>query len=230
MKKHLISQLNLNQHLFKIILSLSFVFFISACGSTSGIKQQDEATENLSLSEYDVVIIKSFKDGTKNSNLPHYASSNFSERISSAIKGKGVFKHVLDEETYNSMGPTAGPALALSGVITRYEEGNAALKFMIGFGAGSTYFDANVELVDVLEGSNLGWIKVDRNSWALGGGVAAGQTVEQFMNEAAQKIANEIEIAKNNSSVLGQLESDLGSPQDEIVESVPSPGLIPSGE
>ena len=38
---------------------------------------------------------------------------------------------------------------------------------------------------------------VDKNSWALGGALAAGQTVEQFMKASAEKIAEELARAKS---------------------------------
>ena len=45
----------------------------------------------------------------------------------------------------------------------------------------------------MLEGDPLGQIDVDKNSWALGGAIAASQTVDQFMREAAEKIASELD-------------------------------------
>lgn len=195
------------------VLSAFFVvtmlLTISACGTTSGIKQQGEVVEEIDLTKYDVIVIKSFDDGTKKNNLPTYASDNFSDRISSAVRGKGVFKHVLSEEDFNPTDHETSHVIALQGAITRYEEGNAALKFMIGFGAGSTYFDANIELFDILEGTSLGQIHVDKNSWALGGGLAAGQTVDQFMNEAAEKIATELSDAKKVVAAAVKLDAQL---------------------
>jgi hypothetical protein len=47
------------------------------------------------------------------------------------------------------------------------------------------------------KGSSIGVIKVDKNSWPLGGGLAAGQNPEAFMNGAADKIAEEaVKMAK----------------------------------
>ena len=72
---------------------------------------------------------------------------------------------------------------------------------MIGFGAGSSYFDAIVRFTDAATHEEIGEIKVDRNSWVLGGGYASGQTPEMYMAEAARKIASETkQLAKSGDA------------------------------
>ncbi len=88
-------------------------------------------------------------------------------------------------------------SLIIFGEIVRYVEGNAALRLMIGLGAGSSYFDANVKITNSDSNVLLGEIIVDKNSWVLGGGIASGQTIDSFMVEASEKIADEIKKAKN---------------------------------
>ena len=66
------------------------------------------------------------------------------------------------------------------------------MRMLIGLGAGSSYFDANVRFTANESGELLGQMKVDKNSWALGGGMASGQTVDTYMRAAAKKIASEI--------------------------------------
>ena len=91
--------------------------------------------------------------------------------------------------------------LILRGAITQYDEGNATLRWMIGFAAGNVNFDANVELVDGGSGRSLGnWI-VNKNSWALGGGIAATQTPEGFMQEAASKIGAQLSLKRKEVRV-----------------------------
>ena len=75
-------------------------------------------------------------------------------------------------------------------MVTRFVEGNAALRLFIGMGAGSSYFDATTRFKDST-GKVLGEIKTDKNSWGLGGSIAAGQTVFKFMENAAEKVAEE---------------------------------------
>ena len=176
----------------KIVLAVSLVLLMSACGTTSGIKQQGDVVNEVDLTKYNVVVIKAFDDETKGNRLPIYASNNFSDRITGAIRGKGTFEQVLREADFDPKEHEASNVMMLQGAITRYQEGNAALKLWVGFGAGSTYFDAKVELFDMLKGDSLGQIDVDRNSWALGGAIAASQTVDQFMREAAEKVASEL--------------------------------------
>ncbi len=62
-------------------------------------------------------------------------------------------------------------------------------------------FDARVELVDGGSGKTLGTWKVDKNSWALGGGIAATQTPEGFMQEAASKIGTELSTKRKEGQV-----------------------------
>ncbi len=70
---------------------------------------------------------------------------------------------------------------------------------MVGLGAGSAYFDAVVEMYDSETNQKLGEIIVDKNSWALGGFLAAGQSVESFMNGAAKKVAEEMQKSKEQN-------------------------------
>jgi hypothetical protein len=77
-------------------------------------------------------------------------------------------------------------------VITRFVEGNAALRLLVGMGAGSSYFDANIQVTDGGNNASVTSLHADKNSWGLGGGIAASQTVDTFMNEAAKKTAAEV--------------------------------------
>jgi len=63
-------------------------------------------------------------------------------------------------------------------------------------GAGSSYFNAITDLADSESQQSIGQIITDKNSWPLGGGIAATQTVETFMQGAAKKIAAEVSAGK----------------------------------
>jgi predicted small secreted protein len=171
-----------------IVLALATM--LVACGTTSGIKGEGGKTIDINLSKYENVVVLDFADGTEKSNLPEFAGRNFADRIAAAVRGKAIFKEVVRDSLDDK-------SIVISGEITRYAEGNAALKLLIGFGAGSTYFDAKVKIADSESNKQLGEIIVDKNSWVLGGGVASSQTVDYFMIEASEKIAEEIEKAKN---------------------------------
>ena len=88
-------------------------------------------------------------------------------------------------------GKAGADSLIITGDVTRYVAGNAALRALVGFGAGSSYFDADVRFIDGASGKVVGTMKADKNSWGLGGGLAAGQTPETFMKGAAKTVAEE---------------------------------------
>ena len=91
--------------------------------------------------------------------------------------------------------------LVVSGDITRCSEGNASLRLWIGLGAGNSYFDATVRASDADTGQPIGEMVVDKNSWAGGGGLAAGQTVKSFMEAAAKQVAAQLSQAKTGAVV-----------------------------
>ncbi|MCP6726053.1 DUF4410 domain-containing protein, partial [Klebsiella pneumoniae] len=73
------------------------------------------------------------------------AIRDFPDMIAQEIRATGAFPEVV-------RGPSTGAALVVSGRITRLTEGNSALRFMVGMGAGSSYFDATTELGDAETG------------------------------------------------------------------------------
>ena len=87
-------------------------------------------------------------------------------------------------------------ALLIDGKINKYEKGNAAMRTLIGFGAGSSKFNAIVNIKDSQTKKSLGRIDVSKMSWLLGGLAAGSQDVESHMDSAASKIADE--CAKSN--------------------------------
>jgi hypothetical protein len=176
------------RHFFILCLVLS----LAACGSTSGIKRADGGKTDLNLSSYENAVILDFSDATKKSNSPAFAGKNFADRIAANISEQGVFKKVSRE-------PLKEKSVVISGAITKYDEGSAGLRLLIGFGAGSSHFEADVKITDSESNQELGQIIVDKNSWALGGIMASAQTPETFMSEAAKKIAKEVAEAKNYS-------------------------------
>lgn len=167
-----------------ILVGIVGLLSLTGCGSTSGLKNaQGQAIA--SARKFSKVTVQTFKLSLKepeqNSNV---APTYFADRIASEIKTRGRFASVS-----RNAKPDAN-TLVIDGVITKYEEGNSMLRLFIGFGAGSSFFEADVYFRDS-KGAVIGKIKADRNSWALGGGVAAAQNPTMFMNGAADKIAEE---------------------------------------
>ena len=186
--------------IFGCVMLVAGAVLLQGCGTTSGLKSADEATV-LDFSGYDRVVVLDFADQTNKSGMKAdkrvlyeaktaTATRIFAEMIAAEIRKTGAYAEVLRE-------PSGQPAITVSGTIIVYKEGNAAARALIGLGAGSSYFDAEVLFSDLITSERLADVRVDKNSWALGGGLAAGQTVEHFMQGAAKKIARELAQAKS---------------------------------
>lgn len=173
-----------------LALAASALVFTS-CGTVSEVTP----TADVASKSYSKVIVKNFNyKGAANEVNGPASSTIFPDHISNEIKKNGSFSSV------SRSGKAGADTLVISGDVTRYVTGNAALRFFVGMGAGSSYFDADVHFTDGATGKSLGTIKVDKNSWGLGGGLASGQTPESFMQGSAKKVATEaIKFSKNPS-------------------------------
>lgn len=156
---------------------------LSSCGAVSDFQP---ANSGAAGKKYSRVLVRDFThtvaddDGTT-----PVAARKFSDEISYAIQRE------LPSARVARSGKPGPDTLVIGGEVTRYMEGNMALRMLVGMGAGSSYFDANVKFYDGKSGKSLGTIMVDKNSWALGGGLAATQTVDSYMKEGAEKTAAE---------------------------------------
>ena len=189
----------------KKIALLTLILILSGCGSTSQMRNAQKSDNNQGsnnsknivnrpdLSKYTYVIVNDFGDGVSKSHDDSNIISEgkrFADIISSSIKSKNLF----DKIERNTNSPES--ALLIDGNITQYEEGNVALRTLIGLGAGSSHFDAKVNIKDNITKELLAEIDVDQMSWALGGIMAGSQDVKSHMNLSAKKIADEVAIAK----------------------------------
>ena len=183
---------------------------LTGCGTTSSLEAPPEAGV-IDLTPYQRLLVEDFSDEATARAKPEAqpllkpkldsAVKVFPDQIASVTRANGGFREVAREGTADD------ETLILRGAITQYDEGNAALRWMVGFAAGNVNFDARVELVDGASGKTLGTWKVDKNSWALGGGIAATQTPEGFMQEAASKIGAELSAKRK----AGQVKKPTGS-------------------
>jgi hypothetical protein len=198
------------------IAVLMLVTGLTACGTTGNIQPQRKPQEAvtapaekgkpaLDLSGYDKVVVLDFTDATDKSKLKPEelrsysdtmatAGRTFADLIAQKLRDTGAFQEVV-------RGTSPGKALMISGRITRLTEGSSALRFWVGMGAGSSYFEATTELADAESGIILGHAATDKNSWALGGAIAATQTVQSFMQGAAEKIATQLRDSKKGPTV-----------------------------
>ena len=183
--------------LYRLAAVVLFCVCVTGCGSTSQLARE-EAAPTHDLSSYPRVAVGAFGSRPATDvpagkravydNEVKAAGQRFATMVVSELRRYGIPADVVRERPAS--------ALYVEGDITRYKDGNAALRFLIGFGAGSSYFDATVRFVDGDSGRQIGSIEVDKNSWPLGGLVAAAQDADSHMQGAAAKIAEQIAIAQ----------------------------------
>lgn len=161
--------------------------FVS-CGSVSDVKP----TEGFSEKKYSKVVVRNFKYTEEAGEDGIHSTTNFPDKIRNEILKKNVFNSVSRNTRPSS------DTLVIEGEVTKFVEGNPMLRAIVGFGAGSSYFDANVRFIDGGSGKVIGNLEAGKNSWVLGGGLAAGQTANGFMNGAAKKVSLEsVKFSKN---------------------------------
>jgi hypothetical protein len=183
-----------------LILALA----LSGCGTISGFKPKPDKTTG-DLSHFNKVCVEDFTDGasqkassTKLEKKHHEmerVTRDFADMLAWEIDRKCIF----DQVTRN--GTNDNQTLIVRGTITRYEEGSPSARLWVGMGAGSSYFDASVEFRDGGSGEPLGSLDANRTSWVLGGGLAAAETPDTFMREAARKVATELARLKGARAV-----------------------------
>lgn len=187
-----------------LIVVLCNLLILAGCGTTSSLQPAD-ASHSIDLTPYSRLLVEDFADEATSKVKPEFqpllqpkmaqAVKLFPDQIASVTRAGGGFEEVLRE------GPVDAATLILRGAITQFDEGNATLRWIVGFNAGNANFDARLELVDGASGRTLGTWIVDKNSWALGGGIAATQRPEDFMAEAAAKIGNELSTKRRLGAI-----------------------------
>ena len=183
------------------------VSLLTSCGTTSSLQTSGEE-KVIDLSPYSRLLVQDFVDEATSRARPEAQPilklkmddvvKAFPDQIAAVTKAQGGFDEVVRSGSPDARTPV------MRGSITQYDEGSATLRWMVGFAAGNVNFDAIVELVDGGSGRTLGEWVVDKNSWALGGGIAATQTPEGFMQEAAVKIGTQMSEKRKAGSVKQQ--------------------------
>lgn len=177
---------------------------LAACGSVSGLSRETSGAP-ARIADFERVEVLDFSadepaDPTaaaardKHAEQLAQAESEFADKIAAAITASGAFREV----TRTTGAP---PALRVTGVIHRYDEGNIVARGLTGF-AGQSHFDATVTVHDAGSGQVLATLEVDRHSWPLPVGASAStlQTPNYFMNNAAAKIAAELAARKRGGA------------------------------
>lgn len=156
----------------------------ASCGSIQ--TEGPGAFQSAAAGRLTKVVVKDF------ANAYPKGDSAFTERYAATFAGPvaAEIRRVKPGVSVTRNGAVRPATLVVAGEVTRCEEGNAALRALIGMGAGSSYFDAKVRLTDGT-GKALSPVVVDKNSWGLGGLAASTQTVDTFAAAGARKTAEQ---------------------------------------
>ncbi|MEY2855558.1 MAG: hypothetical protein RL030_2690, partial [Pseudomonadota bacterium] len=181
------------------------------CGTTSSLASNPKTTGNIDLTPYSRLLVTDFADEATDKAAPEdkpivktrveAAGRSFPDLIASTVTAGGAFMYVSRAEAPPE--PDAS-TLVMRGALTRWDDGDVALRLLVGFGAGNARLDARIQLLDGGTGAVLGTWIVDKNSWALGGLVAAAQTPETFMPGAAKSIGDELSRRRREGSIPPQ--------------------------
>ncbi|NJR41650.1 MAG: DUF4410 domain-containing protein [Akkermansiaceae bacterium] len=169
---------------FVLLLIAPLFVFLASCGTTTTLQDASGGVA-IGNQKFSKVIVRDFGNKSGADSSAQASGQLFAAKIKGEIAKTGRFKSV------SGSGKAGADTLIIDGDITRYNEGNASLRMFIGMGAGSSYFDAVSRFSDGSNNKELGRVTTDKNSWALGGGIAATQTVDSFMTGAAKQVAAE---------------------------------------
>jgi hypothetical protein len=194
-----------------VLAAPTLITGLTACGTTSSLNSGPKTTGNIDLTSYSRLLVTDFMDeasakaGTETQQAVRTkveaARKAFPDQIAATVKTNGGFGEVSRAEALYG---TDAATLVMRGAITQWDEGSTAMRLMIGFGAGNARLDARIELLDGGSGEVLGTWIVDKNSWALGGVVAAGQSPETFLPGAARGIGEELSKRRKEGSIPPQ--------------------------
>ena len=167
-----------------LLLAIAAAFILVGCGTTSGLQSTGGVAVG-STRKFSKVTVQDFK-----LSLSEHAEEASSTRIAFADVIASEIKKTSRFSVVNRNTSPDSDTLIIDGVITKYDEGSTQKRIWLGMGFGMAFLEATVNFGDS-KGNRIGVIKVDKNSWPLGGGLAAGQNPHSFMNGAADKIAEE---------------------------------------
>lgn len=170
---------------------------LAACGSTSDLKSSD--SKSLDLRAYERVAVLDFTNATTREIKNEEKRAEYAVRVTEA--GVNFADLIAKEMREHNAAPEVmrekpeGKALIVAGEITEYVPTNFVIRWLLPI-VGETKFNAVVHFTDAQTGEELGTILVDKNSFPLGGWAAITQTVDSLMGAPAQKVAEELAIAR----------------------------------
>lgn len=162
----------------RILLSLVVVATLASCGTVTPLQLAPGV--QLGTKKYDNVVVRDFTSSV----LGDEGEAATGAKI---FTGK-VIANVQEESPHipvSHNGQAGKGSLVISGVITEYVEGNAALRFFVGLGAGNARFGADINFYDGGSGQKLGTVQAARKSYPLGGAIGAHQGIDNLMDDGA---------------------------------------------
>ncbi len=101
------------------------------------------------------------------------------------LRETGLFNRVVSDTDIPTDG---GKALRLGGIITRLGRGSQAVRYLVGFGAGSTRAQAEVHFIDA-ESGGIVMVTADRRVGSMG---TLGGDDEDFLRESFDDMARDL--------------------------------------
>lgn len=191
------------------------ILLLAGCGTLGRLDV--DASRRAQLASYERVVVGEFapNDQRRTRDAEQRAKRDeaidtgrqaFAERIAEELRSVRAFV-----EVHAGTDGVVPPALKISGSIDQWEPGNIAARTLVGF-VGKSEFEATVIFSDLARGTELGRLRVNRNSWPLPIGSASNvvQSVEFHMQQAARRIAHE--LAKARGIALPDPEDGSDSP------------------
>ena len=112
--------------------------------------------------------------------------AGFADKIARQLRKGQAFDEVRRH------GPGGPDVLVVTGTLTQLDPGNAALRFLVGLGAGASGLEGVVEGRDGETGFLLGEVELDHSSYILGGVIGAEMDLESHLDAASYSVAKKV--------------------------------------
>lgn len=187
----------------RFIIRIALVLIVvglAACGTTGQLASRS-AKHAEQIKEFEQVVVLDFN---ANDMRPVNDAQEKAERERNVNQGRILFadtiaERIIETKAFSTVSrrPLQGRFLVVTGTVDVWEPGNIATRAITGY-IGQSQFASTIHVLDGQTGEELARISGDRNSWPLpiGASTTILQTVDFFMNEAANHIATELAAAK----------------------------------
>lgn len=177
--------------LFKNYILLIISVILSACSSTLHLHDKEQCKP------YARVIVNDFKDKvSKKHNNPHIIAEG--RRFADMLANEIIKKDLFDKIDRNI--ESDEDALLIDGDILKYQEDDAMLRFVVGWGAGSSKFNAQANLRDNKTKKIIASINVNETS-GITGGFANKHKIKHTIRAAAKSVAHKCSKFKQTTGL-----------------------------